>query len=124
MSEIIYKCQVCGVGITEEMSIELNNISPIYELNPGRYATCSHRCLVVGIRLNACFGFKDKLKKLGNMSYEQFQELFSFDEAGGYAQGKYEMMRLSVTGFLFSLDKENVGKLSGYVLLGRLRPLG
>jgi len=108
---ITYKCQICESRVTPERYKELDTLSPIWELSPARFKTCSHHCLAKAHQLEGCFKMRKRLKNLSSFPYSVFQDIFGFDEAGGYAENMYRKCRTSEFDFICSLDDKNFAKL-------------
>lgn len=77
---------------------------------------CSFECYGVWWRGRMIFLTVRLLKKMGSpMPFEYFQEIFGFDEAGGYAQEKYRKMITSPFAFLCGLSQDNWVKLGRHI---------
>lgn len=101
-------CQICNKEIPKDFTFPDNGV----QWSPARWKRiCSVRCQENGIRLQALFNLRQKLKNAYDIfDYKSFQEVFAFGEDGGYAEKKYELYRQDTYRFMLSLDEKNATK--------------
>ena len=107
MSEEV-RCQICDNGMPENFDARFDktHIHQITQFHPARWmAICSYECQEKAIKFNAMWSMKNTLKNMSRIPFETFQEVFNFPEAGGYAEDKYEKMRVAPHLFIQMLDK-------------------
>lgn len=109
-------CQMCKKDLSE-MDDDVSKLPEgVGDLSfyPAKYMRiCSYKCANEAIRFNAAWNFKALIKNMNLRipTFTDFQKVFEFDEAGGYAEGKYEDMRRNPLGFMYGLDETNFAKL-------------
>ena len=105
--EKIY-CQVCKKELPDIE--ELKKLDNNLKFSPSHYNICSNECQELGIRANACYKLRSKLRNATLIPYETFKEAMDFPTEGGYADDKYEKMRFNPLLFIHSLDENNFRK--------------
>jgi hypothetical protein len=105
------KCEVCEtvIPIEENRNKGLKPPNDLIFAPNGNFAICSETCQVKIIRASALYQVIAFIK---NPSWEKFQDVFNFGEGGGYAKGKYTLMKSDPWGFICSLDNKNIQKLA------------
>ena len=104
------KCEVCSTTIPVEENRD-KGLRPTNDLPfapHGDFAICSEECQLKTIRVAGLHGMISFIK---NETFENFQKVFGFGEAGNYAKDKYDLMKENPWGFICSLDSQNLRKL-------------
>lgn len=110
------KCQICNCEINLNDIEELDKNVPIYDFCPSSKLTCSYKCQANALRINGAWILKELLRNISSIPYQEFRNLFNFNEEGAYCEKKYELMRSNSFVFLCSLDSSNFIKLMNYKL--------
>ncbi len=104
-------CQVCKKEYENDEQFGDKYQGLPYCMWPHSFGCCSFQCHYKAIQMNGAWNLRSVLKNLNLYTFQEFQEVFNFDEAGGYATEKYSNAIRSPFFFMMSLDKDNFFKL-------------
>ena len=117
--EKIGGCMICGKPDKEWIEEQVHNLAtrPQWRdaaelMDIPHWALCSKECCKKWSKGNSMWNTLRIIKHVTNLEYPEFNRIFEFDEDGGYAKDKFIKMNQAPLYFLFTLDKQNVYKLS------------